>query len=87
MRLSDAYSQDPDVMRCREEMARRADRPKTRLTKASIPASNFRKFKVGKTKEPTLHAPRIRPTERQRVLYAIEMEDLRAMERGRHVGF
>lgn len=89
MKASASYNRDPDVVRYREEAARRAKRPKATRTKAALAARMFRSFKVGRTKPatPELRAPRIRPTERQRVLYAIEMEDLRRMERGRHVGF
>lgn len=88
MRASAEYNRDPDVMRYREEMARRAHRPKAVKTSTAKPVVKaFGSFKVGKARTPLQVSPRVKATERQRVLDGIEMEDLRRMERGRHVGF
>ena len=88
MKSSASYNQDPDVLRCREEMARRAKRPKVQHDAVVAAARDFRAFKVGKTKQSVTVVERAphKPTERQRVLFAIEMAELRWKERGGHVG-
>lgn len=82
MKSSIAYANDPAVVLYREELARRANRPKKPKTASPEAAKrDYRGFKVGKGHAESA-APRVRATLRQRVLYDIDMESLRRRERG-----